>query len=284
MNCPATVWLNGQFSSIDEARISPIDRGFLYGDGFFETIRVERGQILWLPLHLERLEASLCQFRITLDPAPDWEPIIKRLLDENGLAEGIGAIKIIVTRGISNSLGLPAAAKPTICILALPYDPPCRRLYEEGCKLRVYREGFASPVAGFKSINYLYNLSARQAALDAGFDMAMILDPQGLVTETCTGSLLARTDGQWWRPQSRFQLPGTAVGFLSAMMENVGMTIRSRAARPEDFCSADSVWVLNSMIGIMPVAQIDEKPVPNPARVEAEYWRKKILCPDGGGS
>jgi branched-chain amino acid aminotransferase len=277
----ATVWLNGRFTPIDEARISPVDRGFLYGDGFFETIRAQRGKILWLPLHLERLETSLCRFRIALDGAPDWEPVLMRLLDENGLSGEIAAIKIIVTRGISNSLGLPEAAKPTICIMAFPYNSPRIGLYEEGCKLHLFREGFAPPLAGFKALNYLYSLSARQAALDAGCDMAMLLDPRGFVTETCTGSLIARTGERWWTPQSRFQLPGTTLRSLRAMMENAGRTIIARPARPEDFYSADTVWVLNSMIGVMPVAQIDEKPVPNPAGAEASLWRQRLVNPGG---
>lgn len=276
MNGATTVWLNGRFLPMEEARISPIDRGFLYGDGFFETIRVERSRILWLPLHLERLEASLGEFRIGLDPTPDWAPIVRRLIEENGLAEQIAAVKIVVTRGISTSLGLPEAVKPTVCITAFAYKPPARGLYEEGCKLHIYRQGFAPTLAGVKSLNYLYNLTARQAALDAGCDMAVLLDREGFVTETCTGSLLANRDGQWWTPESRFQLPGTTVRCLCSLMEKTGITITMRRARPEDLCSANTVWVLNSMIGIMPVAQIDNEPVPDPARAEAASWRRRL--------
>ena len=119
-----TIWLNGHFTPLDEARISPLDRGFLYGDGLFETIRAEKGKILYLRMHLDRLGASLSELRIAIDPMPDWSPILNRLLRENGLAPGIAAIKIIVTRGISPSLGLPAPEKPTVCVIAGPYDPP----------------------------------------------------------------------------------------------------------------------------------------------------------------
>ncbi len=275
------VWLDGRFRPLDEARISPLDRGFLYGDGLFETIRAERGNILWLSMHLQRLVASLRQFRIPLDPMPDWEPILKRLLGENGLSTQIAAIKIIVTRGIANRLGLPEAANPTVLITASPYSHPPARLYEEGCKLHLFSHGFASPLSGFKALNYLYNLAARQAALDAGCDMAMLMDPRGLVTETCTGSLLARTEGAWWVPESPLQLPGTAVGALRPMMEEAGLCVANRSARPEDFFSADTVWVLNSLVGVMPVARIDEKPVQNPAAHEAAYWRRRLFSPKG---
>ncbi len=271
------MWLNGVFMTPDKARISPLDRGFLYGDGFFETIRSEEGRILWLSMHTERLEASLSMFHIRLDPIPDWEAILNRLLRENGLSTGVGAIKIIVTRGIEPSPGLPASGKPTVCVTAGPYVPPPRGAYEKGWKLHVYRQGYAPSLAGFKSLNYLYFLTARQAALEAGCDMAMILEQGGFVTETCTGSLLARTEGQWWTPKSRPQLPGTTIRVLSAILDEAGSKVEPRSARPEDFYSAETVWTLNSLIGIMPVAEIDEYRVPNPARAEAAHWRNRLF-------
>jgi len=129
----------------------------------------------------------------------------------------------------------------------------------------------------FKSLNYLYYLTARQAALDVGCDMAVIVDQSGLVTETCTGSLIARTDGRWWTPESRFQLPGTTIRSLSAILENARFKVKPRPARSEDFHSADTVWTLNSLIGIMPVAQIDEQRVPNPAQAEAAHSRDRLF-------
>ncbi len=271
------IWLNGDFTPLGEARISPLDRGFLYGDGFFETIRAEKGKILYLRMHLERLHASLSEFRITIDPMPDWEPILNRLLTENGLSQRIAAIKIIVTRGISPSLGLPAPEKPTLCAIAGPYDPPLSRAYEKGWKLCVYREGYPPPLARFKSLNYLYYLAARQAAVDAGCDEAIIVDQSGLVTETCAGSLIARTDGRWWTPQGRFQLPGITIRVLCALMESAGVRVEPRPARSEDFYAADTVWVLNSLMGIMPVAQIDGRRVPDPAPAEAGRLRDRLF-------
>ena len=274
-----TIWLNGHFTPLDEARISPLDRGFLYGDGLFETIRAEKGKILYLRMHLDRLGASLSELRIAIDPMPDWSPILNRLLRENDLAPGIAAIKIIVTRGVSPSPGLPAPEKPTVCVIARPYDPPPSRVYEKGWKLRAYREGYPPPLARFKSLNYLYSLTARQAALEAGCDEAIMVDPSGLVTETSAASLIARTGDRWWTPESRFQLPGTTIQALCAIMENAGAGVEHRSARLDDFHAADTVWALNSLIGIMPVAQIDDRRVPDPAPTEAERLRHRLFEP-----
>ncbi|MGA2400220.1 MAG: aminotransferase class IV [Syntrophobacteraceae bacterium] len=274
----ATIWLNGDFTPLDGARISPLDRGFLYGDGLFETVRAEKGKILYLRMHLDRLHSSLSEFRIAIDPMPDWEQILNRLLRENDLTQGIAAIKLIVTRGISPSPGLPAPEKPTVCIMAGPYDPPPSRVYEEGWKLRVYREGYPPPLARFKSLNYLYSLTARQAALEAGCDEAIIVDQSGLVTETSAASLIARTDGRWWTPESRFQLPGTTIRVLCGIMENASARVEPRPARLDDFHAADTVWALNSLIGIMPVAQIDDQHVANPAPAEAGRLRDRLFA------
>ena len=182
-----------------------------------------------------------------------------------------------MTRGISSSPGLPAPGKPTVCVTVRPYDPPPRHMYEKGCKLHVYRVGYPPPLAKFKSLNYLYYLTARQAALDAGCDMAIIVDQGGLVTETCAGSLIARTDGRWWTPESRFQLPGTTIRSLSEILNNAGFKVEIRPARPEEFHSADTVWTLNSLIGIMPVAQIDGQRVPDPAQSEAARLKDRLF-------
>jgi branched-chain amino acid aminotransferase len=271
------IWLNGDFTPLDEAHVSPLDRGFLYGDGLFETIRAEKGKISYLSLHLDRLNASLSELRIAIYPMPDWEPILSRLLRENGLTQGIAAIKIIVTRGISPLTGLPASEKPTVCAIARHYDPPPSLLYEKGWKLSVYREGYPPPLAKFKSLNYLYYLAAKQAALEAGCDEAIIVDQSGFVTETSAASLIARTNGRWWTPQSRFQLPGTTIQVLCAIMESAGAGVAPRPARPDDFHAADTVWALNSLIGIIPVAQIDNHRVPNPAQAEAARLRDRLF-------
>lgn len=273
-----TIWLNGNFTPLAEARISPLDRGFLYGDGFFETIRAENGRALYLKLHLERLHESLCAFSLPLVSQPDWERIISELLVRNKLAGHIAAVKIIVTRGTASPPGLPLPEKPTVCATAQRYDPPSSELYDKGWNLLIFKEGYAPPLAPFKSLNYLYHLSARQAALNNLCHEAILLDPEGMVTETSAGSLVARSGGRWWSPASPHCLPATTLRKLSAILEESGVKIERRPATPKRLFFAETVWVLNSLIGIMPVSHIDGHPVFDRSSAEAARLRALLFA------
>ena len=258
------------------AALSPRDRGFLYGDGLFETIRAQHGRVLYLERHLERLYASLEVFRIKLPDSPDWGKLLDELLLRNGLDRGAVVLKIIVTRGIEPSLGLPTAQKPTVCVTARAYDPPEPSIYEAGWKLRLYQSA-PHALAPFKTLNYLYYLTARQAALDAGCDEAILVDRDGLVSETATGSILARSNGQWWMPESALQLPGTTIRKVSEILRETGSEVERRFAGTKELLSAQTVWILNSLMGVMPVNRIDGRLVPDPAAEEAALMRKLLL-------
>ncbi|MFZ2448122.1 MAG: aminotransferase class IV [Syntrophobacteraceae bacterium] len=273
-----TIWLNGGFIPLDEARISPLDRGFLYGDGFFETIRAEAGGALYLRAHLERLYASLGAFRIALGPVPDWDATVSALLRQNGLDRRAASVKILVTRGIASPLGLPVPERPTVCVFAREYAPPPREDYEKGWDLHIFKEGHSPPLAAHKSLNYLYYLAARQSALDAGGREAILLDRDGLVTETSAGSLLARTGGRWWTPESAHMLPGITIREVRAILREAGTEVEHRPARPEDIESAETVWVLNSLIGVMPAAQIEGRPLADPASGQAARMRDLLFA------
>ena len=274
------LWLNGRFVPADEASVSPLDRGFLYGDGLFETMRVENGSVLYLDDHLERLRNSLADLRIQPDAGsipPDWRHVFGELLERNGLMEGIASVKIIMSRGISPGPGLPDASHPTTCLIARRYESPSPATYGKGWRLEVFREGFSPPLARHKSLNYLYFLAAKQAALDAGADEALITDPRGNITETSTGSIIARTDGHWWTPCNPFQLPGTTIRQVSKILSAESVRVEPRAATVEDLKSADTVWVLNSLMLIMPISRIGEHRVPDIAEEEASHLREELI-------
>jgi branched-chain amino acid aminotransferase/para-aminobenzoate synthetase component 1 len=258
---PDIVWLNGSFLSASEVRISPLDRGFLYGDGVFETLRAEKGILLYCQDHLNRLHQSLDTLRIPIDPFIPWEDILQRLLEENELSHDVAAVKIIVSRGSCPELGLPSCTIPTVCLSARKYVPPPPEVYEKGWRLHVFQDGFTPPLAGHKTLNYLYFLMARQAALDAGAHEAIILDPHGRVTETAAGSLLAQTNCRWWTPSSSYQLPGTTLKQVAAILLEEGSEIERRVSHLNDFFSAQSIWVMNSLMGIVPVGAIGNQAV-----------------------
>lgn len=284
------VWLNGDFIPLSEASVSPMDRGFLYGDGLFETLRAEGGRVLYLREHLARLGKSLKVLRISLkgsalagtieDQEIDLnkcEDLLSELLQQNGLTQECAAVKILITRGVAAGLGLPEADAPTICLSARPYHAPEPSIYEKGWKLHVVREGFSPPLAGHKSLNYLYFLAARQAATDNGADEAVVLDGWGHVAETAAGSLLVRLEGEWVRPETAFQLPGTTARIVSRLLEESGQPVARGPLLPKGLMAADTVWVLNSLMGIMPVAEVDEREVSEPLAGQAAQYRRLLF-------
>jgi branched-chain amino acid aminotransferase/para-aminobenzoate synthetase component 1 len=273
------VWLRGGFQPLAEARISPLDRGLLFGDGVFTTLRAYSGRPLHLAPHLQRLAASAQALRLTWPVGLDWAAAVAKLLDLNGLAgpETVARVKLLLTRGQAPALGLPAADRPTLLMLAEPYTPPSPEAYAAGIRLRFFREGHAPPLAGHKTINYLYYLLARQAALEAGGDEAVILGPSGEVCETAMGSLLVHDGRSWWTPASSpWLLPGVTLGLVRAELAALGQPVDQRPARPEDLAAAETVWVLGSLLGVMPVSEMEGIALPQ-RRVELAERVRTIL-------
>ena len=275
---PEVVYLNGRFCPLEKARISPLDRGFLYGDGIFTTMRAELGHVLYLKDHLDRLRQSLTELRLTVPLTVDWESALCELLRRNRLEKEVASAKIVVTRGRSAMLGLPETGQATVVIYARRYEPPRPSTYRTGYRLHVFRDGFSPPLSRFKSLNYLYHLTARQAALDVGADEAVLLDVQGRLTETAAGSLLLRTGGKWWTALSAYQLPGITLRHVMKILEEDGLSVARRSADAADLFSAETVWVLNSLIGVMPVSQVDQRPVAEPAPEEAGRLRAQFFA------
>ncbi len=272
---PAVVLFDGEYHPEPDVRISPLDRGLLYGDGLFETIRAHHGRLLHLGAHMERLARSLAALRIS----PAWLPSgpdLEELLERNRLDVGPARVKVVVTRGQAPGLGFPEHGPPTVFALAAPYTPPPQRVYESGWRLMTFEEGRAPHLAAHKTLSYLFFLAARQGAVDQGFDEAVVLDRRGHVTETSAGSLLVRSRGRWWTPHSPDQLPGVTVAAVVSLLQESGSVVEPREAGPADLRAADTVWVSNSLMGIMPVRQIDHVRLPAPEAALAARLRRRL--------
>lgn len=270
------LWLNGAFAPLGQAAVSPLDRGLLYGDGLFETLRAQAGRVLWLAEHLARLRASARFLNLPLAGEPAWAAVMAQLLARNGLSQGLARVKIVFTRGLEPALGLPAATRPTLLITAQAYSPPSAEAYRDGWRLHLFTQGAAPALAGHKTLSYLFYLWARQAAGQAGADESLILDGAGLVAETATGSLLCRQEGHWWTPQSQAQLPGLTLGRMRRLLAADGQPVEDRPARPADLLACPTVWVLNSLMGVMPVSHVGGQALAEPLPELAGDFRQRL--------
>ena len=260
------VWLNDGLIPISQARVSVSDRGFLYGDGLFETLRADSGRVHFLNEHLERLAASARAFRLPFPADFAWQDRLAQLLAANGLSQGPARVKILLTRGVAEGLGLPEECRPTLVIYAQPYIPPSSEEYDAGWPVVIFPEGRSTFVGRHKSLNYLFYLAARQFALDQGAKEALILEADGLVSEGAATSLVYLYQGQYYTPASASALPGVTVTVLGRGLAARGLNLKARRTTLAQLQAADGLWLANSLMGLMPVAAVNGAPVPlNPA-------------------
>ncbi len=284
------VWLNGSLVREDRARLSPLDRGFLYGDGLFETLRAEAGVPFYVEDHLDRLKKS-CEHwnlsspsskdRLALDDPNRWQRRIKAVLQKNHLEEGTARVKIVITRGVVDGLGIPKPSAPTVLIAAFPYTAPSPASYERGWRVATFRNGFNPPLSPFKTCNYLWFMYARQWARDAGFDEALLTDPWGRYAEATTGSLLFFLGKRWIAPLTRYRLRGTAEKRIIEMLRKDGWIVEEKAIRARDLTACDTLWITNSLIGIFPVREMDGRALPRLQTDLAARYRQAFFREGG---
>lgn len=275
MNLPqGFVWLNDRLLPADQAHISVFDRGFLYGDGFFETLRVEDGQAQLLDLHLRRLAASAREFRLPFPAHLPWEHCLMELLAANGLTSGLAAVRITLSRGPHPDLGLPAGGQPTLLITARRYQPPPATEYAAGWPVLTFPERRSTFLGRHKSLNYLFYLAARQFALDRGAREAVVLEADGRVSEGAATSLVVAREGSFCTPAAASALPGVTLAALAQGLARREQELRWTPLWPAELLAAQGVWLANSLMGLMPVAALDDQALP----VSPEVTRFLTSC------
>lgn len=255
------VWLNEALVPLAQAQVSVNDRGLQFGDGLFETLRADSGRVHFLDEHLDRLAASSQALRLPFASFP-WSERLQQLLAANGLLGGPARIKILLTRGAAPGLGLPRASRPTLVIWASPYTPPTPAEYAAGWRVVVFPESRSTFLGRHKSLNYLFYLAARQYALDHGAQEALICEAGGLVSEGAATSLIYHSRDQFYTPESPSALAGVTLAVLRRGLAAQGRTLAPRPTTVAQLHAAGGLWLANSLMGVMPVASLEGKPLP----------------------
>ena len=274
------VLLNDRLVSAAEATISALDRGFLYGDGLFETVRAYRGRPFGLPQHLARLAGSARVFRIPFRrDSAYWRPRIVRLLGANGLATTDAAVRLTVSRG-AGSLGLAPARglRPTTLLLASPID--ARLAAAQACGVGVcffpYRLVTAT-LPSHKTLHYLPAVLGKMLAARAGAWEAIYLDGDDHVLEGTTSNVFLVRDGVVVTPPLHGILPGVTRRFLGTVARRARIPVREAALTRRDLLAADEVFLTASTIEVLPVVRVgrrriaDGAPGPVTQRLQRAY-------------
>ncbi|HTB81914.1 MAG TPA: aminotransferase class IV [Opitutaceae bacterium] len=264
------VVLNGRLLAAGAALISPLGEGFMHGLGLFETIKVLRGRPVFFPEHFERLRRSAGELGLPFTTASgELHARCLRCAAANGLDDG--SLKVVAFSD-ANSLGELIVARTN------SYSDIN---YKNGFALRIFSEDRrAGGISGLKTLNYLKNLRAKQAAQAAGGDEALFIDAEGLVLEGAMSSVFVVKGGEVLTPllDGRI-LPGIA---RSRVLQRLaGGRARECAVTTELLFGADEVFVTNALLGVMPVASVDQQGYDlsrNPVTKSLmESWRKLQL-------
>lgn len=255
-----TVYLNGEFGPLETARVSVLDRGFLFGDGVYEVIPAYGGRLFRCDHHLERLERSLREIRI---PNPhtreEWCAIFSRLI-EAGEGED-QSVYLQVTRGVAKrDHAFPDHVVPTVFAMANPIVTLGVGVLEKGIDA-VTRPDIRWARCDIKAVTLLANVLMRQEAKEEGA-MEAILVREGLATEGAASNLFIVRDGTIITPPKGPRLlPGITRDLVLEIAGTHGLPYREADIPETELRLADEVWMTSSTKEVVPVTRLDGQPV-----------------------
>lgn len=257
--------VNGRLSGPAQAAISPLDRGFLFGDSVYETIRTYGGRPFRLGAHLDRLCRSADRLGIPLDAAPvDIEREIGRTLAEAENAES--AIRVIVSRGVG-PIGYDPdpAGPPTVVIHVRPVPeipPSWRREGVDVAIVPVMRNAAGALDPAIKSGNLLNNFLAWREARRLGAYEPILLNAQGRLTEGASSNIfLVRSGRLLTPPPEEGILEGITRALILDLARREGLEASEEPLGPGDLRAADEAFLTSTLKGILPVRRCDGWPV-----------------------
>lgn len=260
------VYLNGQYLALEDARISVLDRGFLFGDGVYEVIPAYGGRAFRLAQHLRRLQNSLDGIRLK-NPLSneEWEAILLRLLAENcdpNDGRNDQSIYLQLTRGVAmkRDHAFPDNTAPTVLVMSSPIPEPSEIISEQGVPA-IQLPDSRWQHCHIKATTLLANVLLRQEAVDADAAEA-ILVRDDLATEGAASNLFVITEGVIRTPpKSANLLPGITRDLVLELAEQHDIAHREENIPTVDLPSADEIWLTSSTREIIPVTLLDGKPV-----------------------
>jgi len=273
MKAARTVYLNGRFIAADTARINASDRGFVYGDGLFETLRVYDAHPFELEGHLSRLAGSAAFLQLPV-PAVKWATVIAKLLQRNELSDAW--VRITLSRGVAErGLDLPKNPSPTLLIAAGGIDPAVATRQRQGVRLTTVpfcRDPYLAP---HKTLNYLPGVLAKAAATRAGVYDALFTDARGRLLETTTANIFV-LKGTALRTPGRGVLPGVTRALIIKAAKAQGLRVTERPLSVRDLAGADEAFVTSSIVEVLPVLGVDQmrigaRPGPRTRQLQQAY-------------
>jgi len=279
------VWINKKLVDVNKAKVSVLDRGFLYGDGLFETMRSYAGTVFKIDEHLDRLFAASKIIEIKIPYERKYlKYAIYRNLEANKLKSAY--VRLTVTRG-EGGLGANSyhPMVPNIVIYASEFNGYEDWMYKRGIHVKIVatRQNEYSPLSRIKSLNFLNYILARSGAQREGCDDAILMNTEGYITEGATSNIFLVKRGVITTPSlSSGIIPGIARGVILQIAKRLRLKTRERFVRHRDLLNAEEVFLTNSMAEVLPVTKIgfekvgDDKPGPVTKLLHISYQKEVI--------
>ena len=276
------IYIDGNFEPLSVARISPLDQGFLLGDGIFDVVSAWDSKIFMLDAHLDRFFDSMRAARLeTRLSREQWVDAIVETTRRNKLSDA--SIRFILTRGVPDGVVAdPRHIQPTEMIWAAPYiflaDEEKR---STGIRIMISSmRGFAPDALDprFKCLDRLNSQLIRLEALEAGYDDAVWLDGHGYVAEAAASNIFVVKNDEIFTPQTGI-LRGITRATVLELAERGGIPHRESQLTAFDLYSADEVFTCSTAGGPLPVREVSGRAIaatgPITERISELYWQMR---------
>ena len=258
--CLPTVYLNGNFLPIEEAKISPLDRGFIFGDGVYEVIPFYAGRGLRMREHLKRLQRSLDELEIVNPYAIEhWESLITTLIEKNG--GGNVGVYIQVTRGVAKrDFPPPKGLTQTVFMMVNLLATPKPEIYEKGISC-VSLDDNRWLKCHIKSVALLGAVLLKHESNQGGYDEA-VLFRDGYLTESSASNIAAVKNGViLCPPMDNLILPGITYELMIELARKNNLPLEIRRVARKEVRKADELWIMSSTKEVVPIVQLDGIPI-----------------------
>jgi D-alanine transaminase len=251
---------NGKLLPLDQIRISPLDRGFVFGDGVYEVIPVYAGAPLRAREHFERLQRSMDEIALANPHTVDeWIALTDELLAHH---PGNQSVYIQVTRGAPTKRDhvIPKGLEPTVFMMCYPLASPSREAVENGVAC-VTAPDFRWEKCHIKSTSLLGNVLARQISADAGATETIMLRDGHLTEASASNVFVVKNGVVAAPPRDNLILLGITYDLLVKLADEGAIRLEIRAIPEAELRTADEVWLSSSTKEVLAVTTLDGKPV-----------------------
>lgn len=294
---PLPCYLNGEFTKLSEAKVSVMDRGFIFGDGVYEVAPVYGGQPFRFEQHMARLGRSLAELRIKNPMTTvQWAQVVQKLIQSYAALSGTKPedsdqlIYIQITRGVAmRDHAMPANIEPTVFIMSNGMKPPSEEQRSQGVTC-VTADDFRWAKAHIKSTSLLGAVFARQISVDADA-VETVMFRNGYLSEAAACNVWVVKDGKLrGTPKDNLVLEGIRYGLIEDICRKLGLDFELRRISRAEVLQADELLLSSATKEVLPITTLDGQPVgsgqPGPvyAKLYTGYQQAKAVALGGRSS